>query len=88
MGRVKTRDLGVSYVAIALSDFAKIEDAQLVVLGNKRESVSRQVAADKTALGVFAAVFLLILGAITWLTSYSFGGISKAIGGSLSLDPW
>ena len=74
------RDLGVSYVAIALSDFAKIEDAQLVVLGNKRESVSRQVAADKTALGVFAAVFLLILGAITWLTSYSFGGISKAIG--------
>ena len=74
------RDLGVSYVAIALSDFAKIEDAQLVVLGNKRQSVSRQIAADKTALGVFAAVFLLILGAITWLTSYSFGGISKAIG--------
>ena len=74
------RDLGVSYVAIALSDFAKIEDAKLVVVGNKRESVSRQVAADNYAFGVFAAVFLLVLGAITWLTSYSFGGISKAIG--------
>ena len=75
-----SRDLGVSYVAIALSDFAKIEDAKLVVVGNKRESVSAQLAADKYAFGLFAAVFLVILGAITWLTSYSFGGISKAIG--------
>lgn len=74
------RELGVSYVAIALSDFAKIEDAKLVVVANKRESVSKQLAADKYAFGVFAAVFLGILGAITWLTSYSFGGISKAIG--------
>ncbi|MDG2460766.1 MAG: adenylate/guanylate cyclase domain-containing protein [Luminiphilus sp.] len=74
------RDLGVSYVAIALSDFAKIEDGKLVVVSNKRESVSKQVVADQYAFGVFAAVFLLILGAITWLTSYSFGGISKAIG--------
>ena len=55
------RDLGVSYVAIALSDFAKIEDAKLVVVGNKRESVSRQIAADNYAFGVFAAVFLLVL---------------------------
>lgn len=74
------RELGASYVAIALSDFAKIEDAKLVVVGNKRESVSKQVAADKYAFGVFTAVFLAILGAITWLTSYSFGGISRAIG--------
>ncbi|MDA0762571.1 MAG: hypothetical protein O2949_13135, partial [Proteobacteria bacterium] len=74
------RELGVSYVAIALSDFAKIEDGKLVVISNKRESVSKQVVADQYAFGVFAAVFLLILGAITWLTSYSFGGISKAIG--------
>ena len=74
------RDLGVSYVAIALSDFAKIEDAKLVVVANKQESVSKQLAADKYAFGVFAVVFLIILGAITWLTSYSFGGISKAIG--------
>ena len=42
------RDLGVSYVAIALSDFAKIEDAQLVVLVyNKRESVSRRLLQTK-----------------------------------------
>jgi HAMP domain-containing protein len=74
------RELGVSYVAIALSDFAKIEDGKLVVVANKQESVSKQLAADKYAFGVFAAVFLIILGAITWLTSYSFGGISKAIG--------
>jgi class 3 adenylate cyclase len=74
------RELGVSYVAIALSDFAKIEDAKLVVVGNKRDAVAKQLVADQYAFGVFAAVFLFILGAITWLTSYSFGGISKAIG--------
>ena len=51
-----------------------------MVVANKQESVSKQLAADKYAFGVFAAVFLIILGAITWLTSYSFGGISKAIG--------
>ena len=74
------RELGVSYVAIALSDFAKIEDGKLVVVADKQEYVSTQLAADKYACGVFAVVSRIILGAITWLTSYSFGGISKAIG--------
>lgn len=77
-GKLK-EDLGVSYVAIPLSDFAKIEEARLIVVANKRDAFARQQVADKYAFGVFVAVFLSILVAIIWLTSYSFGGISKAI---------
>ena len=73
------RDQGVAYVAIGLSDYSKINDARLIVISNQRESVAKSQEADFYALATFLTVYLLILLLVILLTTYSFGGINKAI---------
>ena len=73
------KDLGISYVSIPLSDYNKIEDARFTVISNQRDSIAAIVEADNYAFAILGVVYLLIVGAIILLTTYSFGGISKAI---------
>lgn len=73
------KDLGVSYVSIPLSDYNRIEDARFTIISNQRDSIAAIVEADNYAFAILGVVYLLIVGAIILLTTYSFGGISKAI---------
>ena len=73
------KDIGVTLVAVALSDFSKVNESRIVVLRNEREAVAQTAEADLYASLIFAAVYALILGAVIMITSYSFGGITKAI---------
>jgi class 3 adenylate cyclase/HAMP domain-containing protein len=73
------KDLGVSYVSIPLSDYNKIEDARFTIISNQKDSIAAIVEADNYAFAVLSIVYLLIVSAIIILTTYSFGGISKAI---------
>lgn len=73
------KDLGVSYVSIPLSDYNKIEDARFTIISNQRNSIARIIDADNYAFAVLGLVYALIVGSIILLTTYSFGGISKAI---------
>jgi class 3 adenylate cyclase len=72
-------DLGVSVIAVPLSDFSKVDESRLVVVKNEREAMAKAAEADFYATLVFLAVYTLILGAVIAITSYSFGGITKAI---------
>lgn len=73
------KDIGVTLVAVALSDFSKLNESRIVILRNERAAVAQAAEADLYAGLIFAAVYALILGAVIMITSYSFGGITKAI---------
>jgi class 3 adenylate cyclase len=72
-------EMGVSLIAVALSDFSKVDESRLVVVKNEREAMARAAETDFYATLVFLAVYTLVLGAVIAITSYSFGGITKAI---------
>ena len=71
--------MGVSVIAVPLSDFSKVDESRLVVVKNEREAMAKAAETNFYATLVFLGVYTLILSSVIAITSYSFGGITKAI---------
>lgn len=73
------RLLGASVFGFPLSDFAKGEEALLMVLRDQREVLRAREMATRSTLMLGLAVFVVVLVLVIWLTTYAFNGIAKAI---------
>ena len=73
-------EAGLSVYGFPLSSYAKMEKAQLMILKNEREMVAAMRQDFLVTLGIAAAVFAGLVGLVSLLTGYAFGGISRAVG--------
>ena len=73
-------EAGLSIYGFPLSSYAKMEKAQLMILKNEREMVAAMRQDFLFTLGIAAAVFAGLVGLVSLLTGYAFGGISRAVG--------
>ena len=72
-------DLGVAVFGFPLSTYARVERAQLLILKNESGAVAEAQQDFVATMGIAAAVFALLVGLVTVLTGYAFGGISRAV---------
>ncbi len=73
-------DLGVAVFGFALSSYSRVEKAQLLILKDESKAVAEAQRDFFATMGIAAAVFLGLMGLVSLLTGYAFGGISRAVG--------
>ena len=72
-------DLGVAVFGFPLSTYSRVERAQLLILKNESGAVAEAQQDFAATMGIAAAVFSLLVGLVSVLTGYAFGGISRAV---------
>ena len=77
-GHIDT-DLGVAIFGFPISSHSKMDKAQLLVLKDERESVAEMKEDFTFTLGIAAGVFAVLVGLVSLLTGYAFGGISRVV---------
>ena len=71
--------LAASVFGFPISNFAKVEDALLLVMRDQRAVIEMRDASTRSTLFLGLAVFALVLMLVAVLTTYAFDGIKRAI---------
>ena len=73
------KTLAASVFGFPISNFAKVEDALLLVMRDQRAVMEMREASTRSTLFLGLAVFAFVLMLVAVLTTYAFDGIKKAI---------